>query len=254
MKNVIIIPIYKKEINSNELISLKQCFRVLGDHMIIFVAPNNLDVRKYEEIVQKPIIVERFSDEYFLGISSYNSLMLSKEFYERFIDYNYMLIYQLDCYVFKDEFEYWCNKGYDYIGAPWLFHEYFNFSFKRKCWVFVKGNYDCFVKKTLTRKNIYLKVGNGGFSLRNIKKFIIELENNPNVSLFMSDDNTSLYNEDVFWSLMTKSIKKPNYKIGSKFSLDPGADIGYQLNKNVLPFGCHAWDRDVNFWKKFIDL
>ena len=31
-----------------------------------------------------------------------------------------MLIYQLDAYVFKDELLNWANKGYDYIGAPWL--------------------------------------------------------------------------------------------------------------------------------------
>ena len=34
-----------------------------------------------------------------------------------------MLIYQLDCYLFEDKIDEWCNKGYDYIGALALFSE-----------------------------------------------------------------------------------------------------------------------------------
>lgn len=46
--------------------------------------------------------------------------MLTKEFYLRFRQWEYLLIYQLDAYVFQDELMDWCNKGYDYIGAPFL--------------------------------------------------------------------------------------------------------------------------------------
>jgi hypothetical protein len=77
--------------------------------------------------------------------------MCSIGFYEVFRQYEYMLIYQLDCWVFRDELEMWCDKGYDYIGAPF----------------FVKWFVD---------RGIY--VGNGGFSLRKISNIIEYLKRN----------------------------------------------------------------------------
>jgi hypothetical protein len=59
-----------------------------------------------------------------------------------------MLIYQLDAWVFKDDLMKWCNKGYDYIGAPW-FEDFGSYEKGKKLW----------------------RVGNGGFSLRKIKYF-----------------------------------------------------------------------------------
>jgi hypothetical protein len=45
---------------------------------------------------------------------------LSEEFYQAFTDFEFMLIYQLDAFVFRDELADWCRSGYEYIGAPWL--------------------------------------------------------------------------------------------------------------------------------------
>src|SRR6185312_14561683 len=58
--------------------------------------------------------------------------------------YKYILFYELDAWVFRDELNYWCTKGYDYIGAPWL---------------------DSSTKQIVG-------VGNGGFSLRKVNSSI----------------------------------------------------------------------------------
>lgn len=44
--------------------------------------------------------------------------MLEADFYRRFGKYKYMLIYQLDAFVFSDKLLDFCEMGYDYIGAP----------------------------------------------------------------------------------------------------------------------------------------
>lgn len=100
--------------------------------------------------------VRYFNEQYFDSVKSYNELMLSVDFYRSFREYQYMLIYQLDAFVFEDQLEYWCNKGYDYIGAPWI-----------------KAN-----------KKFHPTCGNGGFSLRKIDSFIQLLESSPNKRLF----------------------------------------------------------------------
>jgi hypothetical protein len=66
------------------------------------------------------ISVESFPKRYFENIEGYNELLLSASFYERFLDTKYILIYQLDAFFFKDELQEWCDRGYDYIGAPWI--------------------------------------------------------------------------------------------------------------------------------------
>ena len=76
---------------------------------------------------QLPFIYEKnfylvalaFNDTYFESIYGYNQLMLNVEFYEAFSK-KYILIYQTDAFIFKDDLNYWCEKDYDYIGAPWI--------------------------------------------------------------------------------------------------------------------------------------
>lgn len=252
MMNAIIIPIYKSDLDSQELISLKRCFSILGKHTIIFVAPEGLDVSYYEKEIEQKINVERFDKSYFADIAGYNTLMLSKIFYERFLNFEYILIYQLDCYVFRDELDYWCQQGYDYIGAPWIFFDYYKKSKIQKFCIILKRiiKNKIFRSKTITNNDLINKVGNGGFSLRKTSTFlktIIETKNSE-IQKFTKNNAYDLYNEDTFWSFHANKITKPKYKKAAKFSLETRPDIGIKLNLGKTPFGCHAWKRHQNQW------
>lgn len=254
---VVVIPIYKSILSSDEIISLDQCFKILGQHEICFVAPLGLDVSEYQSRLNQEMNVEFFDPNYFTNIRGYNQLMLSLEFYTRFKSYEYMLIYQLDCFVFRDELDYWCKQGYDYIGAPWLENSYYRKSKYKKLkfliYRFIKTRFNKYGDKDILVYN----VGNGGFSLRKISKCIKVLNNTPTKVLNKfreSNDPKLIYNEDVFWSFEAKKILKPNYIVASKFALDLGADIGIRLNKGMLPFGCHAWHKKYQYWKNYIEI
>ncbi len=122
-------PFTKSISNQFESISFNQCLKVFKKHLLCIVTHNDLDISSYTELLGKckiNYIIEYFNNEYFNGVSGYNKLMLSREFYLRFKNYEYILIYQLDAYVFRDELDYWCGQGYDYIGAPWIFKNYRN--------------------------------------------------------------------------------------------------------------------------------
>lgn len=255
MSELIVIPIYKIQLTDDEIISLTQCFKILGNHTIKFVAPLGLDIAFYERLLDKKIEIEYFDTSYFMDIRGYNQLMLSVEFYKRFIDFKYMLIYQLDCYVFRDELDYWCQQGYDYIGAPWLDHFYYKKSKIKKLDFLIKRFLKLKFNKYQDKDILTYNVGNGGFSLRNIHQFIHSLKKTDKqiIDKFRnSNDPKSIFNEDVFWSFDAKKIKKPNYKVAANFSLDLGADIGIRLNKGNLPFGCHAWNKKYHYWTKYI--
>ncbi|MCH5599704.1 DUF5672 family protein [Niabella ginsengisoli] len=167
---IIVIPIYKPLINANEQESLKQCFKVLGKHPIVFIKPETLDISSYLPFIgDNKFKIESFDSGFFADIRGYNRLMLSQEFYGRFLNYKYMLIYQLDAFVFRDDLLYWCEQGYDYIGAPWVNP----YKFKKQVKAYFHHRWNVKQKNTIspTWLQFHNRVGNGGFSLRNVKKF-----------------------------------------------------------------------------------
>lgn len=120
---IVVIPVYKPIAGRNEEISLRQCTNVLSKHPICIVTYKGLDTGWYENLLKMSgtgFSIEYFDAAYFRDTSGYSALLTCYEFYRRFSDYNYMLIYQPDAYVFSDELDYWCRQGYDYIGAPWF--------------------------------------------------------------------------------------------------------------------------------------
>ena len=157
MESAVVIPIFKNQLDSDEILSLRQCLKILVSHPVIFAAPESLSLAYYKKICQKhhtDFLVETFHSNYFSSIQAYNKLMLSVPFYRRFQSYDYILIYQLDSYVFTNQLDYWCNKGFDFIGAPWF-----------------EGR-----SQSNENSNFMRYAGNGGFSLRRVQAAIQVLE------------------------------------------------------------------------------
>lgn len=261
LSNIIIIPIHKSTPSDDEMMSLRQCALVLNSHPICIVCPQGLNITTYCDVLTNygsNWTIERFHPQFFDGIKGYNLLMLDKSFYERFAVYQYMLIYQLDAWVFRDELDKWCEKGYDYVGAPWI-------------------------EEDEKRNPRLVGVGNGGFSLRRIQHFIDVLSYNGPVrdpsqlniphsfknSIYkilysLGYQNTISYYkkdptlyEDIFLSIFLSNTKlhaiMPSPDEASLFSFEKHPSLLYSKN-NKLPFGCHAWrkyDYD-SFWINYI--
>jgi hypothetical protein len=274
---VIVIPVYKdlSDWTTNELISLKACLKVLYKYPIYLVGPRLLDwdsilnwiFNEYKKNVQLGI----FENDFFNNIDGYNRLLKSLVFFEYFSSYSHILIYQLDAYVFKDELSYWCKKGYDFIGAPWL---------------------DGYFDNTSTN---FIGVGNGGFSLHKTFTSIKTLKKvRAILSILERCENTYLYKrvqllkwitryillnlifniknqkyilglslkdkiyEDKFWGrfipVTFSDFKVADVSDALKFSFEVNPKYLYKLNNKNLPFGCHAWEKyDPDFWRPFIN-
>lgn len=215
----VLIPVYRNELNWSEQISLQQCKKILNRYPVILVAPRTMKIES-RELFGLP--VERFPEYYFDGISGYNRLMLSGDFYQRFERYEYVLIYQLDAFVFSDRLQYFCGLGYDYIGAPWL-HGY----------RYITG---------LERR--YLYVGNGGFSLRKVGAFL-EILNEGTVKDIDAP-------EDVFWA-SRKRLRIAPVETAVSFAFEAQVRKAFERNRDSLPFGCHAWlNYDLDFLRPYI--
>ena len=213
----VVIPVYKENLNEFEKISLTQVKKILGKkYPIIFVAPEG---KKFPYFSKREKVVY-FKEEFFKSTNTYNLLMMSKEFYQAFLEYEYILIYQLDTFVFSDKLEYFCNLGYDNIGAAWP-----------QRWA-----------KTVIfhGQKIKARIGNGGFCLRNVKACYKILTNHTD---YFEKLNT--LPEDVFWSICGM-IKDSEFRtapinVAYKFSAEDNPARVVKKNGGELPFGCHAY-------------
>src|ERR1051326_3844354 len=92
-KVAIVIPTHKDKLNSDDLLSLTHLKKYLNKYDKFFVIPNHI---KPSGLSQKDFKYIKFPKKYFATWRGYNELLLNKEFYLKFRDYEYILIYQLD--------------------------------------------------------------------------------------------------------------------------------------------------------------
>lgn len=226
---VIVVPMYKVERTVFEEIALDMLFRILKEYTICFVIPKHLEGKKFG-VEEKRYYTESFAEKYFESISGYSQLCMSEEFYQRFKDYEYMLIHQLDAIVFKDKLLDFCNMNYDYIGAPLDDNVWCNYP-----------------------------VGNGGLSLRRISTTLRLVENkerimanNPRRELFEKQ-------EDNFFAYSGASAdidyKVPNPYLATSFSAQSDAFCGISdIEARGLPFGTHHWPAwNYQYWKPIVE-
>ena len=114
MKIAVVIPTHKTQLSPLEEISLAQCRKVLSRYPLIFVVPQG---KNFPYIAPNGSAVQ-FPPQYFQSVQAYNRLSMSPKFYATFADFDYILIHQLDAFVFYDAAENFCRLGFDYIGAP----------------------------------------------------------------------------------------------------------------------------------------
>ena len=252
-KCCIVIPIWKKELDCVEEISLKRLRKVLVDdnksafcNEVYLICPTGLDVSDYEKIYNTDgatLKKVEFDPRYFKSTATYSQLCINYDFYDTFAEYEYMLIYQLDCYLFKDEIEKWCDMGYDYIGGPII-------------------STDCgwdTVKESQKGKQWTPYVGNGGFSLRKIETF--KDITNPKGELRTRYGLTDEKLKNVRWEdkyfcndlFNLYELNIPSWRKAMEFGLDMSVDVIYgYLKCNPSPMGIHSVDKNIRYWKKVI--
>ncbi len=240
MKSVaVVIPIYSASICEKDAFSLRSFQRHLSRYDVIFACPEKLDISAYLHFFPNACSM-RFPEPCFQSVQTYSRMLKKDWFYSVFIDYEYILICQLDCLVFKDELLAWCDAGYSYIGPPW---EDLNFI----------GGWKRNLFRLLPFRNlIFPAVGNGGFSLRNVAVHArLAQKHRWLAAIFF------WLHEDLFWCGVVGKLEReyriPGYAIAMRFAIEYEPERSVQRLDRKLPFGCHAWDRTApSFWREQI--
>lgn len=216
----VVTPQHRFPLTNDEQISLRHLRKHLDAFDRFLICPES----SHPEFTDFQLI--RVPDDELASVWAYNRMPMSARFYEWFLDYEYLLIYQLDCLIFSSDILSWCDRQWDYIGAPWFPN--YGSDPSRGFWV----------------------VGNGGFSLRKVSSHYA-------ITASHAADAFHYVPEDMFWSWEARRIN-PEFAIPTPdeavaFSFECAPRACFEANQRRLPLGCHAWPRyDRAFWEPYL--
>lgn len=247
----IVIITEKTDLTDYERISLNRAMEVFSTYNKYLVISEKTDPQNL--IDPNNIKVIKLPESHFASVNSYSSLLLSNSFYEHFADSEFILIYQLDCFVFKNNLSDFF--AFDYVGAPWFNtqnHEakaIIRILLFRRPLTAIKLIVSWYLRKKISA------VGNGGLSLRRVDKFIAITTDLCIKKILASWIRNERPHEDIFFSfvvpLFFKDFKIADIASAVKFSFETYPQKCYALNNHELPIGCHAWAKhDIDFWRE----
>ncbi len=229
----VITPTHKESLSPIEIRRLKLTLKSNPNSVHFFVTPSGMSSRKLlsdfpdSSILPKP-------PEFFTSVNSYNSLMLSRDFYSDYQSHEYILIAQTDAFVVRDIAPL-TTMGYPYVGASW------NPSF-----VLTPIGRRIFVNRKFPKciKSFELQGGNGGLSLRNVSVMLEVLKRGSNLKeskSFLKEDVRRI-NEDLAISYLCTRFgyKIPERDILNKIFVETNFRETYRYDS---VYGFHGLDK-----------
>ncbi len=263
-KVCIIIPVHTSSPTSNELISFKRCFEVLNEFQIFVVTHNEIDLKIYNNFVNS-FEIKIVPKKWLSSISEYNKMKINIDFYNLFNNYVYLLTYELDAYVFTNQLDKWVEKKFDYIGAPFVAsqNEILNITGVGNSGFSLRNIHKCIY--ILNKLKFYIKIANyiDKLYLSIFIKTITYFEKYLKIKLFYklrlvyAYSKNNYLHEDIFWSYYIPNLFSDfviaDTKSAIEFAFEKYPKELFSLNNEILPFGCHAWNKyDSIFWKNHI--
>lgn len=223
MSCCIAIPVYRELVDPLEVASFLR-LRQVAKQDVYLVAPEALDLFSYRQLW--PEIRElRFEAKHFKDIAAYNRLLLSPMFYERFAPrYDWLLIHQLDAFLFHGNVEQFCAMPYDYFGAPWLPAQLIH------SWIVSPRLLKLFGRR--------IDVGNGGLSLRRIDSILGLLRTRRSEAANWGNNEDGFFS---YWGRFSPDFKSSPLEIARYFAFENEPSRLLEINGGMLPFGCHAY-------------
>lgn len=224
---VVVIPLYKEkatDFKPYERMSLQRVVDVLGDkyELVVMIPERIPDASLYSKMCGGyEFSFLRMQDCWFTSIYTYSNLCEKKWFYDIFKEYEYMMIYQTDAWICRDDIGKFINLGYDYYGSP----------------------------HNITPTTPY-SVGNGGFSLRKVETMCKITE----IGEVHPYHNQMFPMEDVFIShTFAKMMKLPSVELAFEFGSCETGGSNKVIKGEIDPMGFHGihrWGMEQLTWRK----
>lgn len=264
-KLCVIIPVHKPSLSPEEASSLLACYRHLQTFDCFLVFPEGLLINDYLAI-HPGLLPKPVAPSWLASLKNYNNMKMSVQFYQQFADYEFMMTYELDSYIFSSEIQQHHGFDFDYIGAP-IFDGYMDakpdasFLGALNSGFSIRNIRACLIVLKLLKK-YKLRWKLNRFAYSNVTLLRKKISRNQHNILF--NDHLKGYfsgksfNEDMIWSQVVPLIF-PFFRVAPPetaaiFSFEVNPAQLLELNNGQLPLGCHAWPKFSSFWGKYIPV
>lgn len=170
-----LIPVYGADICAIEAKRVVRTLQNVSSDSVFLIGPQSWRGFKSSGPIGDLAFVP-FANESFSSLAAYSRFMLQPDIYSRFIDFEFVLICQLDAILMRSLPEA-DEMLFDYVGAPWV-----------PPW---QVHWSPFRRRLVTRRGAgrskQLHVGNGGLSLRRTARFA-QLRPLPPFKKFPNED------------------------------------------------------------------
>ncbi len=283
----IVIPVYRPDPTGAERASLVNTCKQLSRYSVRIICPQGLDLHHHIPdlladifAVCRDIDIVYLDPAWFASTATYNRLMLSPFFYALFSRWNYILIAQVDAWIFSPDLSLWLDRHYAYVGAPWCAipnlppgmpcppeavgngglslrrvsdHHALLTGWRYKCWP-VLGVQELLVAHPPLQTFRWHQPLRSLFRLLNrLRLILLRLTSWRNSLAYFAECGL---NEDLIFGLLASRIQPrfsvPEPAIAAGFSLDANPAFFHRryLAPAALPFGCHAWEKSyASFWR-----
>jgi hypothetical protein len=231
---LVVVPIYKPELNDLERLSLTYSLSKLSSRQVEFFGPAGLPMGYYTRHFPQ-VGFRAFDEGFFKSIKTYSQLLLRADFYQNYQPFDFILLLQPDALVLRDDVSYWTSQPFDYLGAPWLTPWKLRVNVAR----FAGAN----------ERHIEVQVGNGGLSLRRISAVLDLFDSFGDVAKVAYDKGLA---EDMFFGIagvLAENFRVPDCATASRFSMEFYPRDLIAINGGVTPMAGHdCWNQDAAFW------
>lgn len=114
----VLIPVYRETPDAMERALLSHCLQVFSRRPCLIVHPQGMHLARYEELTRGTACrYVALPSSHFTSPITYNEMLLEPSFYRTFMGYEYILMHQLDSWVFADRLDEFLSLNVDYIGC-----------------------------------------------------------------------------------------------------------------------------------------
>jgi hypothetical protein len=265
---VVVVIVHRPDPSPAEQASLQQLRLVLGQRPILLLHPCGMTLETYRRLAPE-IGFQAVDPRHLASYQAFARFKHSLPLYWSLRRYRFILFYELDAWIFRDDLDQWIASGYDNIGAPWFEGWYpapgeplrlqgagnGGFCLRRTsaCLrVLLSFAYLEPLREVIPRRLNLPRTGKPAW-LRSCLNLISALAHLSwaNNTFFLFDNWNGP--EDLFWSQLVprahRWFRNAPPEVAARFSFEVHPDRLYALT-GQLPTGCHKWPAFYDsFWK-----
>jgi hypothetical protein len=270
---VVVVIVHRPDPSPAEQASLLQLMAVLGHRPILLLHPRGLDPRAYRRLAPA-LRCRAVAPRHLASYQAFARFKHSLGLYWSLRRYRFILFYELDAWIFRDDLDTWMASGYDNIGAPWFAGWYpqpgeplrlqgagnGGFCLRRTsaCLrVLLSFVYLEPLSEVIPRRLALPRSGDPTWLrwLRNGLSALAHLSVANNTFFLFDNWNGP---EDLFWAQLVPRahpwFRNAPAEVAARFSFEVHPDLLY-ARFGALPTGCHKWPTFYQgFWKDHMQL